>query len=62
MGDAAAWGRDYRERIAAHRAGIADCCRSLGWTFVIHHTDRSASQAALRIGALVAAARTGRTA
>jgi uncharacterized protein (DUF58 family) len=62
VGDAAAWGRDYKVRIAAHRAAVADTCRSLGWSFAIHNTDNSSSQAALRVGTLVTAARTGRTA
>jgi uncharacterized protein (DUF58 family) len=62
VGDAAAWGRDYRARIAAHREAIAATCRTLGWSFFIHHTDKSASQAALKVGGFITAARTGRTA
>jgi uncharacterized protein (DUF58 family) len=62
VGDAAAWGRDYRVRIAAHREAIASTCRNLGWSFAIHHTDQSSSQAALKVGGHIAAARTGRAA
>jgi uncharacterized protein (DUF58 family) len=57
VGDAAAWGAAYRERIARHRDEIAEIARSRGWTLTIHRTDRPASEAALRILTLVAAAR-----
>ncbi len=59
IGDAAAWGRTYRERIAAHRGAIGDLCRRRGWTLTVHHTDRPASEAALRVLTLVTAARSG---
>jgi uncharacterized protein (DUF58 family) len=62
VGDAAAWGRDYRVRIAAHRDAIAATCRTLGWSFTLHHTDASTSQAALKIGGFITASRTGRAA
>ena len=57
VGDAASWGAAYRERIARHRAAIADIRRRRGWTLTIHRTDRPASEAALRLVTLVAAAR-----
>jgi len=57
VGDAAAWGKAYRERIAQHRAEIEEIVRSRGWTLTIHRTDRPASEAALRILTLVATSR-----
>ena len=57
IGDATAWGRVYRERMAAHRAGIAELARRRGWTFTLHHTDRPATEPALRLLTLVAGAR-----
>lgn len=57
IGDAGAWGGAYRERIAAHRAALAALARDLGWTLTLHRTDRPASEAALRLMTLVAAAR-----
>jgi uncharacterized protein (DUF58 family) len=56
IGDAASWGEAYRTRIGAHRAAIADLCRRRGWSLTIHHTDRPASEAALRVLTLVAGA------
>ncbi|GEP01984.1 DUF58 domain-containing protein [Methylobacterium oxalidis] len=55
IGDAAAWGEAYRERIEAHRAGLLGLARDLGWTLTLHRTDRPASEAALRLVTLVAA-------
>jgi len=57
IGDAEAWGRVYRERIAQHRADLLEMTRRRGWTFTIHRTDRPASEAALRLMTLVSAAR-----
>jgi uncharacterized protein (DUF58 family) len=57
VGDAGAWGRAYRERIAHHRAAIEDLVRRRGWTLTIHRTDRPASEAALRLITLVTTAR-----
>jgi uncharacterized protein (DUF58 family) len=59
IGDAASWGRAYRERIAAHRDAVRDLARRRGWTVTVHHTDRPASEAALRVLTLVASARQG---
>ena len=56
IGDAASWGEAYRTRIGAHRSAIADLCRRRGWSLTIHHTDRPASEAALRVLTLVAGA------
>jgi uncharacterized protein (DUF58 family) len=57
VGDAGSWGQAYRERITLHREAIADMTRRRGWTLTIHHTDRPASEAALRLVTLVAASR-----
>jgi uncharacterized protein (DUF58 family) len=57
IGDAASWGRAYRERIAEHRGQLHELTRRRGWTFTIHRTDRPASEAALRLMTLVSAAR-----
>ncbi|WP_375464789.1 DUF58 domain-containing protein [uncultured Methylobacterium sp.] len=57
VGDAGAWGEAYRARIQAHRAGLAEIARGQGWTLTLHRTDRPASEAALRLAMLVAAAR-----
>lgn len=57
VGDAGAWGEAYRMRIAAHRDGLSEIARAQGWTLTIHRTDRPASEAALRLLTLVAAAR-----
>ncbi|GJD29828.1 hypothetical protein PMNALOAF_1068 [Methylobacterium adhaesivum] len=57
IGDAGAWGEAYRDRLAAHRAGLAEIARAQGWTLTLHRTDRPASEAALRLLTLVAAAR-----
>lgn len=57
IGDAGSWADGYRRRMAAHRAAIADVARRRGWTLTVHHTDRPASEAALRVLTLVASAR-----
>ncbi|MDF2812209.1 MAG: hypothetical protein K0S56_3240 [Microvirga sp.] len=57
VGDAAAWGEAYRDRIGQHRAEIEEIARNRGWTLTIHRTDRPASEAALRILTLVATSR-----
>jgi uncharacterized protein (DUF58 family) len=56
IGDAASWGKSYRDRIAAHRGAIAELARSRGWTLTIHHTDKPATQPALRVMTLVSGA------
>lgn len=59
IGDAAAWGAAYRARMAQHRAALSELTRRRGWTMTVHHTDRPASEAALRVLTLVASARSG---
>ena len=39
----------YRQRLEAHRAGLAEIAHRLGWTFLVHHTDRSASEPLLTL-------------
>ncbi|WP_420101357.1 DUF58 domain-containing protein [Bosea sp. (in: a-proteobacteria)] len=55
VGDAGAWGEEYRQRLAAHREAIREACRKAGWTLTLHRTDRPASEAVLRVASLVAA-------
>jgi uncharacterized protein (DUF58 family) len=39
----------YRQRLAAHRAQIEEAARRLGWSFLVHHTDRPASEPLLSL-------------
>ncbi|MEQ1650640.1 MAG: DUF58 domain-containing protein, partial [Hyphomicrobiaceae bacterium] len=39
----------YRERLDAHRTQLKDICRSLGWSFLVHHTDRAATEPVLAL-------------
>lgn len=39
----------YRQRLEAHRTGLAEIAHRLGWTFLVHHTDRSASEPLLTL-------------
>lgn len=41
----------YLERVAAHREALRRACRSRGWSFAVHRTDRPASEAVLGIAA-----------
>src|SRR5918995_3526330 len=59
VGDAGSWGAAYRDRIKLHRDALADIARRRGWTLTIHHTDRPATEAALRVLTLLQAARGG---
>ena len=56
IGDAASWSRSYRDRMEAHRGAIAAVARSRGWTLTIHHTDKPATQPALRLMTLLSGA------
>ncbi|MEA1676937.1 DUF58 domain-containing protein [Nitrospirillum sp. BR 11163] len=43
----------YQERLAAHRAGLAQIARASGWSFSLHHTDKPPQAALLGLwGAL----------
>ncbi len=39
----------YQQRFLAHRAGIQEIAHRLGWSFLVHHTDRPASEAMLAL-------------
>jgi uncharacterized protein (DUF58 family) len=39
----------YQAKLAAHREALADVARRLGWTLLIHHTDRPASEPLLAL-------------
>lgn len=39
----------YRARLLAHRAAIQDIAHRLGWSFLVHHTDRPASEPLLSL-------------
>jgi len=57
IGDAASFARVYRDRMAAHRERLREAVRRHGWTLTVHHTDRSAGEAALRLMTLVGGSR-----
>ncbi len=52
-GRAEAWRTDYIARIARHRAEIRAETDRLGWSFVIHRTDRPASELLLALHARI---------
>ena len=39
----------YRDRFLAHRAAIQEIAHRLGWSFLVHHTDRPASEPMLAL-------------
>lgn len=39
----------YQERLKRHRIDLADVTRRLGWSFIVHHTDRPPEEALLAI-------------
>src|SRR5437763_9452323 len=49
VGRAEAWREDYQARIDRHRAEIRAETDRLGWTFIVHRTDRPASELLLRL-------------
>jgi uncharacterized protein (DUF58 family) len=40
---------DYRRLYRARRAELAAWCRRSGWSYIVNHTDRPASEALVRI-------------
>jgi uncharacterized protein (DUF58 family) len=40
---------DYIEAFLAHRAGLEQIAQRLGWSFTVHHTDRSAAEPLLSL-------------
>ncbi|MET0605732.1 MAG: DUF58 domain-containing protein [Beijerinckiaceae bacterium] len=59
VGDAGEFRNRYLSRLAEHRDIIRDACRRRGWSFAVHRTDRTASEALLGLVARVAAGRKG---
>ncbi len=39
----------YQAKLKAHREIVIDACQRLGWTFLVHHTDRPASEPLLSL-------------
>ncbi len=58
-GRAEAWGEAYRDRLAAHRGALRMLASRLGWTFLVHHTDRSAAEPLLALHARLSASGRG---
>jgi uncharacterized protein (DUF58 family) len=40
---------DYREALLEHRAKLEETARRLGWSFIVHHTDRPAAEPILSL-------------
>jgi uncharacterized protein (DUF58 family) len=40
---------DYQERIKRHRTDLIEMTRRLGWSFLVHHTDRPPEEAVLSV-------------
>lgn len=40
---------EYKKRLEAHRAELIEITRRLGWSFLVHHTDRSPAEPLLSI-------------
>ncbi len=40
---------EYQRRLAAHRAELEEFTRRLGWSFLVHHTDRPATEPLLTL-------------
>jgi uncharacterized protein (DUF58 family) len=58
-GRAETWRSDYEARIERHRAAIRTESDRLGWSFVIHRTDRPANELLLKLHAQLGANREG---
>jgi uncharacterized protein (DUF58 family) len=56
-GRAETWQADYAARIARHRAEIRAETDRLGWSFIIHRTDRTANELLLKLHAQLSAGR-----
>jgi len=59
VGDARGFRDDYIARLAAHRGAVREACRSRGWSFSLHRTDRPAASALLDLRLRVEAAQAG---
>ena len=49
VGEAETFKKDYVNRLAAHRDTVRAACRSRGWSFAVHRTDRPAAEALLAL-------------
>ncbi|MBM3607113.1 MAG: DUF58 domain-containing protein [Alphaproteobacteria bacterium] len=49
VGEAQSFKNEYIRRLAAHRDAVRAICASRGWSFSIHRTDRTASEALLNL-------------
>lgn len=58
-GRAEAWAEAYRRRLLAHREALKDLARRTGWSFVLHHTDRPASEALIALTGVISGAGAG---
>lgn len=58
-GRAEDWQAGYRQRLAAHRAALGAAARGVGWTLIVHHTDRPASEALIALHAALGGSRGG---
>jgi uncharacterized protein (DUF58 family) len=56
-GRAETWKLDYEARVARHRAEIRAETDRIGWSFIIHRTDRSANELLLQLHARLGASR-----
>jgi uncharacterized protein (DUF58 family) len=56
-GRAETWKLDYEARVARHRAEIRAEADRIGWSFIIHRTDRSANELLLQLHARLGASR-----
>jgi uncharacterized protein (DUF58 family) len=56
-GRAETWQTDYEARVARHRATIRAETDRLGWSFIIHRTDRSPNELLLKLHAQLGASR-----
>ena len=58
-GRAETWRADYIERIKRHRADIRTETDRLGWSFIVHRTDRPASELLMKLHGQLGAGREG---
>jgi uncharacterized protein (DUF58 family) len=56
-GRAETWRQDYQARLAAHRDALRAVTLAHGWSFVVHRTDRSATELLLALHARMGAGR-----
>jgi uncharacterized protein (DUF58 family) len=54
VGDAGSFRELYVNRMAAHRGAIREACARRGWSFIVHRTDRTASEALLALASRIA--------